>query len=93
MHYILDVFHQLFHSYRQVNTRCIIRRALAGRPALKLTICGDNEALAPSPAETEWANQVVAAFKSGPGVATLNGRMLDRPHLRLATRILSHDCR
>lgn len=51
-----------------------------------------NEALAPSPAETEWANQVVAAFKSGSGVATLDGRMLDRPHLKLATRILSHAC-
>jgi citrate lyase subunit beta/citryl-CoA lyase len=48
-----------------------------------------NEALAPSRAEKDWANQVVAAFTSGNGVATLDGRMLDRPHLTLATRILS----
>jgi citrate lyase subunit beta/citryl-CoA lyase len=48
-----------------------------------------NEAFAPSPAEKDWAHRVVAAFKSGDGVATLDGRMLDRPHLKLARRILS----
>ena len=45
-------------------------------------------ALAPSTVEQHWAASVVAAFASGNGVATLDGRMLDRPHLRLAQRIL-----
>lgn len=48
-----------------------------------------NEAFAPSIAERDWATRVVAAFKSGNGVTALDGRMLDRPHLKLATRILS----
>jgi citrate lyase subunit beta/citryl-CoA lyase len=48
-----------------------------------------NDVFAPSVEEHIWASQVVKAFESGNGVATLAGRMLDRPHLKLATRILS----
>lgn len=47
-----------------------------------------NEAFSPSAEELAWATRVVAAFRSGDGVATLDGRMLDRPHLEFATRIL-----
>lgn len=47
-----------------------------------------NEALTPTNAERDWASKIVAAFRSGNGVAALDGRMVDRPHLRLATRIL-----
>lgn len=48
-----------------------------------------NEAFSPSAEEQVWAARVVEAFGSGDGVATLDGRMLDRPHLKLATRILA----
>jgi citrate lyase subunit beta / citryl-CoA lyase len=50
-----------------------------------------NDAFTPSVSQFEWARQVVAAFQSGPGtgVASLNGRMLDRPHLLQARRLLS----
>jgi citrate lyase subunit beta/citryl-CoA lyase len=48
-----------------------------------------NEAFSASAEELAWATRVVAAFRSGDGVATLDGRMLDRPHLKLATRILT----
>ncbi len=49
-----------------------------------------NEVFTPSADEIAHATQVVAAFsQSGTGVASLNGMMLDKPHLKLATRVLS----
>ncbi len=49
-----------------------------------------NAAFTPSPARQDWARAVVAGFAARPdsGVFTLDGKMIDRPHLRLAERIL-----
>lgn len=49
-----------------------------------------NAAFAPSADELAWARAVVAAFAADPGAGTLSldGRMLDQPHLRLAQRLL-----
>src|SRR5215475_6238069 len=49
-----------------------------------------HEVFTPSAQEVEWANRVIAAFESNPGsgVLTLDGKMLDRPHLTLARRLL-----
>jgi citrate lyase subunit beta/citryl-CoA lyase len=49
-----------------------------------------HRAFAPSDAETEHARRVVAAFDAAPGagVASLDGRMLDMPHLKQARRVL-----
>jgi citrate lyase subunit beta/citryl-CoA lyase len=49
-----------------------------------------NAAFSPTPAEVEHAQRVVAAFAANPtaGVTSLDGRMLDRPHLVLAQRVL-----
>ena len=49
-----------------------------------------NAAFAPTPAEREHARRVVAAFAATPGagVVSLDGRMIDRPHLLQAQRIL-----
>jgi citrate lyase subunit beta / citryl-CoA lyase len=49
-----------------------------------------NNAFAPSPAEREHARRVVAAFAATPGagVVSLDGQMIDRPHLLQAQRIL-----
>jgi citrate lyase subunit beta/citryl-CoA lyase len=49
-----------------------------------------NAAFSPSEAEVEQARRVIAAFAANPdaGVTSLDGRMLDRPHLVLAQRIL-----
>jgi citrate lyase subunit beta/citryl-CoA lyase len=49
-----------------------------------------NAAFTPSPAEIEWAQRVVAAFSQTPaaGVVSLDGKMLDKPHLLQARRIL-----
>ena len=40
---------------------------------------------------SDWAKRVVATFESNPGsgVLTLDGKMLDRPHLVLARRLLA----
>lgn len=50
-----------------------------------------HEVFTPSAAEVEWAKRVVAAFENNPGsgVLTLDSKMLDRPHLVLAKRLLA----
>lgn len=49
-----------------------------------------NAAFSPTAAEIERARRVIAAFAAAPntGVTSLDGQMLDRPHLVLAERIL-----
>lgn len=50
-----------------------------------------NAAFSPSEAEIEHARRVVAAFEAskGAGVTSLDGKMLDRPHLLLAQQLLA----
>ena len=50
-----------------------------------------NEAMTPDQAAQTWAQKVVDAFEASTslGVATLDGKMLDTPHLRLAKKILA----
>ncbi len=48
-----------------------------------------NAAFTPSAADVEHARKVVAAFASGAGVASLDGKMLDQPHLKQARHVLS----
>ena len=54
-------------------------------------IAAINAAFTPSAAEREHAQRVVAAFAAaqGSGVASLDGQMIDRPHLLQAERILA----
>ncbi len=47
-----------------------------------------NAAFTPTAAEIATARRIVAAFASGAGVIALDGRMLDRPHLVQARRVL-----
>lgn len=49
-----------------------------------------NEAFKPSRSDIEWAQRVVTVFADAgeAGVAAIDGRMLDRPHLRSARRML-----
>ncbi len=49
-----------------------------------------NEAFTPSDSDIEWAERVIAVFEAvgGGGVAAIDGKMLDRPHLRSARRVL-----
>jgi citrate lyase subunit beta/citryl-CoA lyase len=50
-----------------------------------------NAAFSPAPARVAWAMAVRDGFAANPGagVFTLDGKMIDRPHLRLAERILA----
>jgi citrate lyase subunit beta/citryl-CoA lyase len=50
-----------------------------------------HEVFTPTAQEVDWAKRVVATFESNPnaGVLTLDGKMLDRPHLVLARRLLA----
>ena len=54
-----------------------------------------NAAFTPSPESVRWAERVNAAFTAAPdaGVFALDGKMIDRPHWKLAQRILAaaHD--
>ncbi len=49
-----------------------------------------NEAFSVSAAEREWAERVVVAFAANPdaGTLALDGKMIDKPHLVLARRLL-----
>jgi citrate lyase subunit beta/citryl-CoA lyase len=50
-----------------------------------------NAAFTPSPERLSWAERVDAAFAANPdaGVFALDGKMIDRPHWKLARRILA----
>ncbi len=50
-----------------------------------------NEAFTPSEEELAWARSVVALFAANPdaGTIALDGKMVDRPHLTLAQRLLA----
>jgi citrate lyase subunit beta / citryl-CoA lyase len=48
-----------------------------------------NAAFTPSAADIDYARRVVAAFASGAGVASLEGKMLDQPHLKQARHVLA----
>ena len=48
-----------------------------------------HSAFAPSEDELNQARRVVAAFEAGQGAVSLDGRMLDVPHLKAARRLLA----
>lgn len=50
-----------------------------------------NAAFTPSLDDVEHARRVVAAFANGAGVASLDGKMLDQPHLKQAEHVLALD--
>jgi citrate lyase subunit beta / citryl-CoA lyase len=50
-----------------------------------------NAVFTPSAEQVRWAERVYQAFETNPdaGVLALDGKMIDRPHYKLATRILA----
>jgi citrate lyase subunit beta/citryl-CoA lyase len=50
-----------------------------------------NAALTPTDEEVAWARQIVKAFDDNPnsGVVKIDGKMIDKPHLRAAVKILA----
>jgi citrate lyase subunit beta/citryl-CoA lyase len=47
-----------------------------------------NEAFTPSAAEVALAHRIVAAFATGAGAVSIDGKMFDIPHLRSARRVI-----
>jgi citrate lyase subunit beta/citryl-CoA lyase len=49
-----------------------------------------NQAFAPTAAELEWAERIITAFEENPNAGTIgmDGKMIDRPHLVQAKRIV-----
>jgi citrate lyase subunit beta / citryl-CoA lyase len=67
------------------------RDGFAGKLAIHPShIAAINEAFSATDSELEWARKVIAAFDANPqsGAFRLDGKMIDRPHLRLARRLL-----
>jgi citrate lyase subunit beta/citryl-CoA lyase len=89
----IDTVHTEFRDLEHLGRECAaaVRDGFSG----KLAIHPDqvpiiNEAFSPSAEAIEQAEQIVAAFTASgtAGVTSLNGRMLDRPHLAAAERLL-----
>jgi len=77
-------------------TRLLADLALARRFGFGAKLCIHpkqvapvHRALQPSPEAIEWAKRVLAAEAASPGAAKLDGRMVDRPVVLQAERILS----
>ncbi|MFQ3623067.1 MAG: CoA ester lyase [Acetobacteraceae bacterium] len=67
------------------------RMGFAGRMAIHpAQVPVIEAAYAPTREEVDWARRVIAAFEAAPGagVVSLDGRMVDRPHLVQARRML-----
>src|SRR6266568_5274750 len=89
----IDTIYTDFKDADGLKTECLAGRRsgfaakMAIHPAQLAVI---NEAFSVSAAEREWAEKVIAAFAAQPdsGTLALDGRMIDKPHLVLARRLL-----
>lgn len=90
----IDGIYADFRDSIGLHTECLhaFRDGFAGKMAIHPSqIAIINEAFTPTKSEFDRAQEIVDAFAASgnTGVINLNGRMLDRPHLRLAERIIS----
>jgi citrate lyase subunit beta/citryl-CoA lyase len=89
----IDTIYTDFRDEAGLRAECLAARRsgfgakMAIHPAQLASI---NEAFLVSPAEREWAERVIAAFTARPdaGTLALDGKMIDKPHLVLAHRLL-----
>jgi citrate lyase subunit beta/citryl-CoA lyase len=89
----IDTIYTDFRDDEGLRTECVAARrsGFAAKMAIhpgQLTII--NKAFSVSAAEREWAERVIAAFAANPdaGTLALDGKMIDKPHLVLARRLL-----
>ena len=92
----IDTINADFRNEEGLRAECeAARRAgFTGKMAiLPAQLAPINEAFTPSPDELAWAREVVAAFAARPDAGTigLGGKMVDRPHLVLAERLLKRN--
>ena len=89
----LDTIYTDFRDPEGLKTECASARRsgftgkMAIHPAQLATI---NETFSTSAADRDWAERVIAAFAAQPdaGTLALDGKMIDKPHLVLARRLL-----
>lgn len=89
----LDTIYTDFRDPAGLKAECVAARRsgftgkMAIHPAQLATI---NEVFSTSAEEREWAERVLAAFAANPdaGTLALDGKMIDKPHLVLARRLL-----
>jgi len=89
----IDTIYTDFKDPEGLKAECLTARRsgfaakMAIHPAQLATI---NEAFSISAEEREWAERVIAAFAANPdaGTLALDGKMIDKPHLTLACRLL-----
>ena len=89
----IDTIYTDFRDAAGLEAECAAARrsGFAGKMAIHpAQLAAINEAFSVSAAEREWAERVVAAFAANPdaGTLALDGRMIDKPHLVLARRLL-----
>jgi len=90
----IDTLHPDFRDAEGLKATCLAARhaGFAGKIAIHPDqVAVINEVFAPSEAEIADARAVLAAFAASPesGAVALGGRMLDRPHLVAAQRLLA----
>src|SRR5437868_6630736 len=89
----IDTIYTDFKDPDGLKAECLAARRsgfaakMAIHPAQLATI---NEAFSVSAAERDWAERGIAAFAANPdaGTLALDGKMIDKPHLTLARRLL-----
>jgi citrate lyase subunit beta/citryl-CoA lyase len=89
----LDTIYTDFRDPDGLKAECAAARrsGFAGKMAIHpAQLEAINDAFSTSAAERDWAEQVVAAFAANPdaGTLALDGKMIDKPHLVLARRLL-----
>ena len=74
----------------EAETRDARRDGFTGKMAIHPDqVAPINAIFTPTEAEVAHARAVIAAFDGAAGVASLNGKMLDKPHLKLAEKVLA----
>jgi citrate lyase subunit beta / citryl-CoA lyase len=89
----IDTIYTDFKDDEGLRTECFAARrsGFAAKMAIHpAQIAIINEAFSVSAAERQWAERVIAAFAANPdaGALALDGKMIDKPHLVLARRLL-----
>ena len=89
----LDTIYTDFKDEAGLQAECAAakRSGFAGKMAIHpAQLAAINDAFSVSAAERQWAERVIAAFAAQPdaGTLALDGRMIDKPHLVLARRLL-----
>jgi citrate lyase subunit beta/citryl-CoA lyase len=89
----IDTIYTDFRDEAGLKAECLAARrsGFAAKMAIHpAQLAAINDAFSVSPSEREWAERVIAAFNAQPdaGTLALDGRMIDKPHLVLARRLL-----